>query len=232
MTAPRIAFMGAGAIGSYLGAFMTQAGYEADARALLQAIKGSAIDTSCGRTVLKPGDTFGGCSETNPSYVAPAYYEEFQKLDGDAVWTALRDDGYTLLAGNQQRKGGIFSDWSNQDGGTSTGSHSDDFGPDASRVPWRVATDYVWNGEARAVAILDTFRSYVDAQGGPARSFTPNSNFRGGSAFSAIAGDASTAQEYAEAWLLSSVDDNTYFPGTLRPLYMLLAANVFAKGCD
>lgn len=206
--------------------------YESDARALLTAIKGSAIDTSCAKTVLKPGDTFGGCSETNPSYVAPGYYKEFQKLDGDPVWTALTDDGYDLLAGNQQRKGGVFSDWSNQDGGPSTGNHSDDFGPDASRVPWRVATDYVWNGEPRAVPLLETFASHVESQGGVARAFTPNSNYRGGSALSSIHSDAATAHEYADAWLLSSVDDNTYFPGTLRPLYMMLAANTFERGCN
>jgi len=207
--------------------------YAADAQALIQAMETTAIATCGSASVIKPGDNFGGCTETNPSYVTPAYYRVFQDVTGNAVWGSLLDSGYTLLAANQARKGGVFSDWSNDTGAASTtGSHSDDFGPDASRVAWRVATDYMWNGEARAVPILEAFRARVDADGGPARAFEPNSMFRGGSAFSAMTTDAATAKEYTEAWLLTAVDDESYFPGTLRPLYLLLAANQFSRGCQ
>lgn len=207
--------------------------YEADARALIGAIATSEVARNCSTgTVLKPGDGFGGCSETNPSYVAPGYFKVFGAVTGDAVWTELVDSGYELLAGNQSRKGGVFSDWSSDNGGTSSGNHSDDFGPDASRVPWRLATDYVWSGETRAVPLLQAFADYVEAQGGPARAFTTNSNYRGGSAFSGIHSDAATAQEYTDAWLMTSVDDASYFPGTLRPIYLMLAANRFPKDCN
>jgi endo-1,4-beta-D-glucanase Y len=206
--------------------------YEADAKTLIAAIASSAVATCGSGKVIKPGNNFGGCTETDPSYIAPAYYRVFQTLTGDAVWTDLLNSGYDLLEANQARKGGTFSDWSNDTGGTSGGSHSDDFGPDASRVPWRVATDYVWNDEPRAVPILDAFAAYVEAQGGVARAFTTNSNYRGGSAFSGIHKDAATAAAYTDAWLMTSVDDESYFPGTLRPVYMLLAANKFPKGCN
>ncbi len=206
--------------------------YESDARALVDAISSTEVDRSCaGGPVLKPGDNFGGCSETNPSYVAPAYYKAFEALTGDAVWSQLTDSGYALLEGNQNRKGGVFSDWSNDTGGVSAGNQSDDNGPDASRVPWRVATDYVWYAEARAVPILDAFSDYVDGNGGVARTFTPNSNYRGAAALSALHQDPAKAAEYTDAWLMSVVDDTTYFPGTLRPIYMMLAANTFAKSC-
>lgn len=59
----------------------------------------------------------------------------------------------------------------------------------------------------------------------------PNSMFRGGSAFSALTTDAATAKESTEAWLLTAVDDESYFPRTLRPLYLLLAAHQFARAC-
>lgn len=207
--------------------------YAEEAEALIQALENVAIATCGSGSVLKPGDNFGGCDETNPSYVAPAYYRVFQQVTGNPVWAGLLDAGYTLLAGNQARKDGVFSDWSDETGGLATsGSHSDDFGADASRVPWRVATDYIWNGEARAAAILDTFRARVEAEGGPERSFIPNSMFRGGAALSAMSADAATAKEYTEAWLLTAVDDETYFPGTLRPLHLLLAAHRFSQGCQ
>lgn len=204
--------------------------YANHARTLIDAIATHEVDRSCG--ALKPGDNFGGCSETNPSYVAPAYYKVFQALTGDTIWTTLTNNGYQLLTGNQSRKGGLFSDWSNSSGGVSAGDHRDDYGPDASRVPWRVATDYVWHGEQRAIPILDTFAAYLEQNGGVARNFTPNSNYRGGSALSAIHKDAATAHRYTDAWLMTSVDDESYFPGTLRPIYMLLAGNKFSKGCD
>jgi hypothetical protein len=207
--------------------------YAADAATLINSISTNAVASCSGESILMPGDDFGGCSETNPSYVAPGYYRVFEQVTGNSVWTDLLNSGYDLVAANQARKGGEFSDWSNDAGQpATTGNHSDDFGPDASRVPWRMATDYVWNAEPRAAAILDTFRDHVDSLGGTQRAFTPNSNYRGGSAFSAIHTDAATAQEYADAWLLTSVDDATYFPGTLRPIYMLLAANKFENGCN
>jgi len=207
--------------------------YAQEAEMLIQAIENNAVANCSSGSVIKPGDNFGGCDETNPSYVAPAYYRIFQQITGNAVWGTLLSSGYTLLSGNQTRKSGVFSDWSNDTGGLATaGNHSDDFGPDASRVPWRVATDYIWNGEARALPILDAFRQRVATEGGPQRAFEPNSMFRGASAFSAMTSDAATAKEFTEAWLLTAIDDETYFPGTLRPLYLLLAANQFSKGCQ
>jgi hypothetical protein len=199
---------------------------------LLGAIASSEVTTCPGGPVLKPGDNFGGCSETDPSYIMPAWYRVFAEVTGNSVWTQLIDTGYQLLEANQARKAGLFSDWSNDTGGVSAGDHSDDFGPDASRVPWRLATDYLWYAEARAVPMLDTFAASVDAQGGPERAFTSNSNFRGGSAFSVIHKDAATAAEYTSAWLLTAVDDLSYFPGTLRPLYMMLAAGTFEQACS
>lgn len=206
--------------------------YQDDAKTLINAISTSAVATCGSGAVLKPGNGFGGCMETDPSYIAPAYFKVFGSLTNDSVWQTLTDTGYQLLEANQTRKNGAFSDWSSDSGGTSAGSHSDDFGPDASRVPWRLATDYVWNGEARATALLDKFAAYVDAQGGPARAFTPNSNYRGGSAFSVIHKDAATAAKYRDAWLMTSADDDGYFPGTLRVVYMLLAANQFPQACN
>jgi hypothetical protein len=41
------------------------------------------------------------------------------------------------------------------------------------------------------------------------------------------------AQSYTDAWLMTSSerDDDSYYPGTLRLVYMLLLSNTFPGGC-
>lgn len=207
--------------------------YESDALSVISALRNAAVDQSCGRSVLKPGEGFGGCSRTNPSYFAPGYYKVFAEKTGDQTWDSMVNDGYTMLASQQARHDGLVTDWCDASGNAMGGLNGEEvrYGPDASRTPWRVATDYAWNQDMRAVTFLDNVASHVERNGGIPRLFTPNSNFRGGVAFSAIHQDSGKAQAYTDAWLQTSVDDETYFPGTLRLVYMLLASHRFPKSC-
>ncbi len=205
--------------------------YQNEATTLIAAIRNSEVTTCNNKTVLKPGDNFGGCEETNPSYFAPAYYKVFQSLTGDSTWENLVNDGYTMLAALQAAMNGLVPDWSDADGNPQSGDRGS-YGPDASRTPWRVATDYVWNNEPRAVTFLDSLSSYIDSNGGIPSLFEPNSNYRGALAMSGWHQTSTKAQEYTDAWLTTSVDDESYFPGTLRPIYLLLAAHQFPKGCN
>jgi endoglucanase len=206
--------------------------YADDAKQLITAIKNTELTTCSGKTVLKPGDNFGGCDRTNPSYVAPGYYKVFATFTNDTSWNNVASNGYELLAALQAAQSGLVPDWSNATGTPSSTGNEGKYGPDASRTPWRVATDYAWFNEPKAATFLNNLASYVDANGGVARLFVPNSAFRGGLAMSALPAAATKAQEYTDAWLQTAVDDNTYFPGTLRPLYMLLLANKFPKSCN
>ena len=206
--------------------------YTAEARTLIGAIRNTEVTDCSGTAVLMPGAGFGGCNETNPSYIAPGYYKVFEALTGDSKWTDLTTGGYQLLNQLQTRMNGLFPDWSDASGNPQSGDRGA-YGPDASRVPWRVATDYVWNGDQRAEAILNNLVTHIDGNSkGIARLFTPNSNYRGGLALAGLQLDGVKAQAYADAWLETAVDDGSYFPGTLRPIYMLLATNKFAKGCQ
>jgi endo-1,4-beta-D-glucanase Y len=205
--------------------------YAADAKTLVAAIKASELTTCSGRMVLKPGDNFGGCDRTDPSYVAPGYFKVFATLTNDASWTTLASDSYALLSTLQAQMGGLVPNWSDGMGTPATGDDGK-YGPDASRTPWRVAVDYAWFGEPKAATFLNAVAAYVDANGGIARSFEPNSAYRGGLAMSGLPAASTKAQAYTDAWLQTSVDDDTYFPGTLRPLYMLLLADAFPKGCN
>jgi hypothetical protein len=71
----------------------------------------------------------------------------------------------------------------------------------------------------------------VESNGGIPFLFAPASNYRGALAMSGWHQDSTTAQEYTDAWLTTSVDDETYYPGTLRVVYLLLAAGMFPNGC-
>lgn len=105
------------------------------------------------------------------------------------------------------------------------------YAPDAWRTPWRVAAHDVRNAAARVVSYLHNVAVYVESNAGIVRRQTPNNNYRGVLAMSASRKDATTAQEDEHVWLTTSVDDESYFPSTLRPVYMLLAANQFPKSC-
>jgi endo-1,4-beta-D-glucanase Y len=205
--------------------------YKSEAVTLIKAIRNNAVTTCNNQMVLKPGDTFGGCDRTNPSYIAPGYYKVFATAANDTSWNTMATDGYALLSTLQGKMNGLVPNWTDSSG-TIPGGTDGEYGPDAPRTPWRVATDYVWNGEAKAVTFLDKVATHIDSNKGVQRLFDPNSAYRGGLGLSGLQKTSAKAQEYTDAWLTTSVDDGSYFPGTLRPIYLLLAAHKFAKGCN
>ncbi len=208
-------------------------GYLDAARALAALILEHEVDLDCvGRTVLRPGDAFGGCRDQNgqnrinPSYFAPGYYAVFAAFfpEQATVWTDLRDDTYALYNIYQTRMDGLVPDWSATDGSDWYGAT---YWYDACRTPWRVATDYAWTADERALAVLMGFTDWVDSNGGlPQAAQQNNSAFLG--AF-ALAGcyDPAKFDTYMSSWLSAGGDDGPYFQATLRMIYLLLAGGRF-----
>ncbi|HEY4104700.1 MAG TPA: glycosyl hydrolase family 8 [Polyangiaceae bacterium] len=208
-------------------------GYLPKAQALAGKIAQFESDMCNGRRVLKPGDAFGGCSDPNdpkldPSYFAPGYYKVFAHYftDQAATWTALADGSYQLYAVYQARLDNLVPDWSRPDGSDYNGSM---YWYDACRTPWRVAVDYAWTGDSRAKTFMQNLSTWVDAHGGlPSAAQQQNSAFVG--AF-ALAGGYEQAKfdGYMSGWLGATLDDTPYFQGTLRVLYLLVAAGKFSS---
>jgi len=123
--------------------------YAAAAKTLIGHVLDREVED--GTNVLKPGDRWGGSDQTNPSYLAPAYYRVFASYTGDSRWMAVVDASYTLLDKCANAKTGLVPDWCNAAGAPQRSSH---YSYDACRTPWRIAVDACWNGEARAVAYL------------------------------------------------------------------------------
>ena len=223
------------------GAHWPSAGYLLKAQTLAGKIVQFETDTCNGRRVLRPGDGVGGCSDPdpgkqriNPSYFAPAYYKVFAHYfpAQASTWTALADGSYQLYALYQARMDNLVPDWSGPDGS----DEASVYGRDACRTPWRVATDYAWTGDTRAKTFMQNVASWVDAHGGlpAAVGALPNGANEFNSAFVgsfALAGgyDQGKFDGYMSGWLNAELDDAVYYPGTLRVLYLLVAAGKFSS---
>jgi endo-1,4-beta-D-glucanase Y len=205
-------------------------GYLALAGALTDKIAQYETEDCSGRAILRPGDSFGGCSDTpgnakiNPSYFAPGYYRVFAHYfpAQAARWNALVDGSYELHALYQARMSGLVPDWSKVDGSDWYGSM---YSYDACRTPWRVMVDYAWTGDMRALTFMKNVNTWVDAHG-LVGSQPNNSAFVGALAL-ASAYDKAKLDAAVTAWLGSKGDDAPYFQGTLRVIYLLAAAGQF-----
>jgi endo-1,4-beta-D-glucanase Y len=110
---------------------------------------------------LKPGSTYGGESELDPSYFSTAWYRIYAAHTGDDRWYQVIEkcfevsdnirDSYAMST--QQGTSWLVPDWCNATGGAPadpTRRHS--FWYDAPRYSWRMAIDYSWSGDERARA--------------------------------------------------------------------------------
>ena len=117
-----------------------------------------------GGDVLKPGDNWGGASNTNPSYFAPSYYRVFGRVVGKvADWNKVVDSSYRVLAAAANPTTGLVPAWCKADG-TSTGREYF-YQYDACRTPFRIALDYCENAEPRALSYLQKVGAFFKGIG-------------------------------------------------------------------
>jgi len=208
------------------------AGYLGKAETLAGKIAEFESDMCDGRRILRPGDAFGGCSDANnprinPSYFSPGYYKVFAHYftAQAATWSALTDASYQLFAIYQARMNNLVPDWSGPDGSDNGGQ----YWYDACRTPWRVAVDYAWTGDTRAKTFMENISSWVDGHGGlPSAAQQQNSAFVG--AYALAGGyDQGKFDAYMSGWLSAQLDDTPYYQGTLRVVYLLVAAGKFSS---
>jgi endo-1,4-beta-D-glucanase Y len=124
--------------------------------------------------VLMPGDQFGGGQVINISYFAPAYYRIFGQVSGKtAEWNRAVDTSYdvieaTLNQTNKNASNGLVPAWSTPAGApmAPTGSsHPTHHQLDSCRTPFRLAQDYCWFGEPRALAYLQKISAFYAGVG-------------------------------------------------------------------
>lgn len=231
--------------------------YGAAATSLIGSIKANETGTDNSRGYMQPGDSTwfegmgAGC--VNPSYFAPAYYRAFAKFltnqaDKD-FWNKLADDTYPMLTAGANSSTGLVKNWTSGAGGTaacaSSYSYPDEFGSDAARTPWRIATDYVWSGTPAAKTFSDKTTAWVKGQGiasiglwlkidGSASAHPDAAKHSviniGAFACAAVTYDQATADEFAaevKRMPTTTGIDAGYFSRSLRAVYLLLLTGGF-----
>ncbi len=105
----------------------------------------------------------------NPSYFAPYAYRVFAELDPQDNWEGLIDTSYAVLqasaaaSAGASPSAGLPPNWALVNRSTAVirpataEGLTADYGFDALRVPWRIALDWRWYGEARARTTLASF---------------------------------------------------------------------------
>jgi len=143
--------------------------YLIDAKALLKDIWDKEVVVIKGTPYLAANNVEKTNSQKvviNPSYLAPYAYRIFAEVDPLHGWMKLVDSSYKILEESSAAKldkstsAGLPPDWVVIDKKTgelsapSVGNLTTNFSFDALRAPWRVALDYEWNKEPRALAYL------------------------------------------------------------------------------
>jgi endo-1,4-beta-D-glucanase Y len=146
------------------------ASYQEDAQSILDSIWSQLTQEIAGQRMLIASDWAGGDQPVvNPSYLAPYAYRIFAEADPAHRWSELIDSSYALfaeLASSETTGGteGLVPNWVVVDRRTGVPGRAtdrvrsaDEFSFDASRVPFRLALDWIWFAEPRALAALEAF---------------------------------------------------------------------------
>lgn len=125
--------------------------YKSEATTLISKIRQFEIHPSSYQAIN--GDAWGfGNSCRNPSYFAPAYYREYAKLESSnsSFWNSATSTAQTFLLKNRNATTGLVSNWADEQAAVNSCNGPQEFGWDAIRNPWRMATDVLWNGSSSA----------------------------------------------------------------------------------
>jgi len=119
--------------------------------------------------ILMPGDRFDGATIVNISYFAPAYYRAFGEVTREhAKWQRVVDSSYNVLAAtinptNRNTNTGLMPAWSTPAGTPMSppgSGHPTHHQLDSCRTPFRLAQDYCWNAEPRALEYLQVISEF------------------------------------------------------------------------
>jgi endo-1,4-beta-D-glucanase Y len=213
--------------------------YESEAKTYISNIYNKMVEPNT--YVLKPGDTFGGTTCTNPSYFAPAWYRIFADFTGNTAWNNVADKCYEIVenAKRYNNNTGLVPDWCTSSGTQSTGKGYD-FKYDAIRYQWRTAIDYSWYGTSKAKTNCDLVSNFFKNIGyasikdgytitGSQISANHSSTFVSCTAAAAMTGDDSTYAKniYNENIKIKDSGNYTYYGNTLRLMILLYTTGNF-----
>ncbi|HWA74940.1 MAG TPA: glycosyl hydrolase family 8 [Polyangiaceae bacterium] len=209
------------------------AAYLSDAKSVIDAMYTTSIAAD-GR--LKPGDSWGNTMDTFPDYFSPAYYRVFAKVSGNPNWgLSIIDRNYEILK-NSSGTYGLVPD-------KTTGSYQppagfQDYKYDACRTPWRIAMDYCFNGEPRALEYLQKIAPFFDKIGagnivdgyrvdGTAIGNVRNMAFIGPAGVAGMVAHPSLLDGAFNFGTMNGGGDQAYYPQSLRVITLLMMSGNF-----
>jgi endoglucanase len=217
--------------------------YLESAKEILAIVKNNLIDqcTVNGKTVyvLGPGYSnrnWGGCNLTDIQYYTPAFFRVFASVSKDEIWNKLADDTYILLNASANKETGLVPDWQSASGTPGGEGRVGYFGYDACRVPWRIALDYLWNGNQNALEWCKKISNWANSVGpanivdgyelnGTAKGSNKNSSFLGGLTVSAMCNKQKMLDAFAS--VLKTYKEGYWFNQNTRCLYLFTLTGNF-----
>ncbi len=144
--------------------------YDTDVTALINVIKDFEIQPTWanGPYQTNNGDNWGfGNNCRNPSYQSPAYYRAYgtHVSAQSTFWDNAVTASYDLINANAHPTTGLVSNWSDHTGASNSCNGPDEFGWDACRNPWRMATDVAWYDEPQAKVLCNKMAAYLQGVG-------------------------------------------------------------------
>jgi endoglucanase len=224
--------------------------YLEKAREVIQVIKNSVVTKCDSLLVLAPGYSkesdigpmWGGCDLTDIQYYTPAFFRVFAEVSGDNDWNKLADDSYTILNAGANPETGLVPDWQSVSGIPGGNSNRIPyFHYDACRVPWRIAIDYLWNGNKPAgnwcTKVSDwayktgptNIKDGYNLDGTGNNQGNHNSAFVGGFAVSAMCNSQAVADAFGKEMTSDRLGDEHWFIMSTRSLYLLSITGNFWK---
>jgi endo-1,4-beta-D-glucanase Y len=197
--------------------------YYTAAQAMISAMYAHSI---AGDGTLSPGDAWGSTT-IFPDYFSPAYFRVFAKVGSSNWGGVILDRNYTILANIEGTKGLVPNQSDSQSYTTSM-----NYGYDSCRMPWRIAMDYCFNGEQRALDYLQKVGPFFDGIGASniGDGYTTSGSQTQGNHNMAFIGTAGTAGMAGWPNLLNGAftfgvagaGDSAYFTNSLRVVTMLM----------
>jgi endo-1,4-beta-D-glucanase Y len=149
--------------------FPTLTAYKDDALQIANQIYNTEIKWQDGSMLILPGDA-GWSTSFNPSYFSPVALRLFAKHDPSHPWADVLEKNYNWIYNINAAGFGLWPDWVNQAGVPTKPENSSTnsvlfawYSYESYRTPWRLAWDYAWFGDARALNMLNRATAFISA---------------------------------------------------------------------
>jgi endo-1,4-beta-D-glucanase Y len=189
--------------------------YPGDLNTLLADIRTNDIQAaiSVGPFQTNNGDSWGQSNTCrNLGYQSPAYYKVFANYETGqiAFWNNAAHASNLLINANVNTSTGLVSNWCDVNGTPNTCNGPNEYGWDACRFPWRMATAVIWWNDSTALTCCANLAAYVQSTG--------VSNLKGPVSQSGGVGSYHSPA-FVSTWACGLLGSNSSYQSTLNAAY-------------